>query len=213
MFARPGGTGRAREGRMRTKPKTSTTRRKHFQTAQTRRLILLSSALVFVAILQNVPWLVSNDFGADGPGTPDNRPASGFGSEAESAAMDASAAQNAPQTIQPAFAHGGNSATPDKSGSAWSDDYLVVYEGSQAAGRVAEKFALSATGIASASGSGGGSIPSSGGSFFVPFSSLAKSALSDEAGGGGSLGRYGGGVTVSVTSSAGSLPSLSVVSP
>ncbi len=177
---------------------------------------MFASALMFVAVLQNVPWLVSNDFGADGPAIPDNRPASGFGLGTEST-LDDSAAQGGlpgvPQTIQQAFAHGGTTAAPDKSGSAWNDDYLIVYEGSQSAGRVMAKSAPDAQGFVSTAGSGGGSVRSHGGSFFVPFSSLAKSAVAEEGGGGSSSERFGGGVTASVTSSAGSLPSLSVVSP
>lgn len=178
--------------------------RAHLPTARTRRLLFLAMLLTVIAFLQTVPWLVSNDFGLNGPGYRGGRPAFRFMMGSESASLDNGATQGGQ-----AGNRYGLAAPPIKAGDAWNDDALVIYDGLQDGGRVADKSARGIRGIASVTGYGSRSAGSNEGNFFVPIAGLGSSAVPYE----GTGGSYGSGSTRVIASSGNTLNSLPVVSP
>lgn len=199
------------ESTSRTAPK----RRKHFPTAQPRSLLFLAMLLLVLAFLQNVPWVVSNDFGQRIAGSRGSHPEFRFMLPNETSMQNQMLARaSAP------YGKAGPSAAADGD---WNDDTLVVGDGLRDSKGVALNAARSirrSTLSNDSSRDSRGEIASAsstsdGGSFFVPLANVPNFAIAGyiPAAGGISRVTYAGGSVVNSTSSGTALAALSVVSP
>lgn len=200
---------------MKTTSSTGPKRRKHFPTAQPRSLLFLAMLLLVLAFLQNVPWVVSNDFG--------QRIAGSRGSHPEFRYMPATNASPQNQMLAQAVAGYGKAGPSAATEDGWNDDTLVADDGARDSKRVSAKIArgiLRSTSSDDFWRASFGEVASSsstpnGGSFFVPLSDLPSSSRGGYIPAAGAISNvtYGEGSLLNSTSSETSLAALSLVSP